>query len=263
MRVTALATWVCVLGALFGAAVPARAAIVTDTTTFAAYSVTYDSAVWGPLRFPFESVETLPFGDFGFARFFLDPNLRVSSDGSAGAPEQDVTGQIVFDAKPRYGLYGGNITQSGQWSTAGTGGVSVDGSVFDVTAPGGSFFFTQQQAFTSPLGPTADGMHGFYYIVGERSSFDRFDRLIVNYDLRLRAFAGTGSGVAQLASDVSDPSFLFGQGPYPGNNIVGTFASVYFERFPPAPTPVPEPGAMLLIAAASLAWCAMRPKRRR
>jgi hypothetical protein len=51
---------------------------------------------------------------------------------------------------------------------------------------------------------------GYYYIIGERSSFSRFDQLTISYDLLLRAGAMDGAGSAQLFSDISDPSFLGG-----------------------------------------------------
>ena len=69
---------------------------------------------------------------------------------------------------------------------------------------------------------------GFYYIIGERSSFSRFDQLTISYDLLLRATAMDGAGSALLFSDTSDPSFLGGSGPYPNSNVVGTFISVAF-----------------------------------
>ena len=68
--------------------------------------------------------------------------------------------------------------------------------------------------------------NGSNYIIGERSSFSRFDQLTISYDLLLRATAMDGAGSALLFSDTSDPSFLGGRGPYPNSNVVGTFISV-------------------------------------
>ncbi len=106
---------VLVLGAVIGGA-PARAALITDATTFTAFSVTYDSALWGNIRFPHEAdsfSQTLPVSQFGFGRWFFDPNLSVSSNGSAGPSELAITGEITLNAKPGWGLYNVNFTQSG------------------------------------------------------------------------------------------------------------------------------------------------------
>ncbi len=232
-----------VLGAVIGA--PARAALITDSTTFAAFSVTYDSALWGNIKFPHEAdsfSQTLPISQFGFGRWFFDPNLSVSSNGSAGPPQLAITGEITLNAKPGWGLYNVNFTQSGQWTTSGSGTVSIDGSFVDVVAPNAEFFFTNHQAFTSPLVQNGENASGFYYIIGERSSFSRFDQLTISYDLMLKAAALNSTGSAHLFSDISDPSFLGNPGPYPNSNIVGTFISVAFERT----TPVSEPSALVL-----------------
>jgi hypothetical protein len=225
---------------------PSRAALTTDSTTFAGFSITYDSAVWGNIKFPHEAdsfSQTLPISQFGFGRWFFDPNLSVSSNGSAGPSELAVTGEITLNAKPGWGLYNVNFTQSGQWTTSGSGMVSVDGSFVDVVAPNAEFFFTNHQAFTSPLVQNGENASGFYYIIGERSSFSRFDQLTISYDLLLRATVMDGAGSALLFSDTSDPSFLGGPGPYPSSNIVGTFFSVAFERT----TPISEPSALMLV----------------
>ncbi len=236
---------------LLGAAIcvaPSRAALITDSTTFAAFSVTYDNALWGNIKFPHEAdsfSQTLPVSRFGFGRWFFDPNLSVSSDGSAGPPELSISGEITLNAKPGWGLYHANFAQSGQWTTSGSGTVSVDGSFVDVAAPNAEFFFTNHQAFTSPLVQNGENESGYYYIIGERSSFSRFDQLTISYDLMLEA-AMNGTGSAHLFSDISDPSFLGNPpGPYPNSNIVGTFISVSFERA----TPVPEPSALMLLLA--------------
>jgi hypothetical protein len=235
------------LGALICVA-PSRAALITDSTTFTAFSVTYDSALWGSIKFPHQAdsfSQTLPISQFGFGRWFFDPNLSVSSNGSAGPSELAITGEITLNANPGWGLYHANFTQSGQWTTSGSGMVSVDGSFVDVVAPNAEFFFTNHQAFTSPLVQSGENANGFYYIIGERSSFSRFDQLTISYDLLLKATAMDGAGSAHLFSDSSDPSFLGGPGPYPYpySNIVGTFISVSFERT----TPVSEPSALTLI----------------
>ena len=151
-----------------------------------------------------------------------------------------ITGEITLTAKPGWGLYNVNFTQSGQWTTSGSV-VSVEGSFVDVVAPNAEFFFTNHQAFASPLVQSGENASGYYYIIGERSSFSRFDQLTISYDLMLQA-AMNGSGFAHLFSDISDPSFLGNPGPYPNSNIVGTFISVHFERM----TPISEPSALIL-----------------
>ena len=249
---------------LLGAAVcvaPSRAAVITDSTTFTAFSVTYDSAVWGNIRFPHEAdsfSQTLPISQFGFGRWFFDPNLSVSSNGSAGPPELAITGEITLNAKPGWGLYNATFIQSGQWTTSGAGMVSVDGSFVDVVAPNAEFFFTDHQAFTSHLVQNGENASGFYYIIGQRSSFSRFDQLTISYDLMLEAAAMNGSGSAHLFSDISDPSFLGNPGPYPNSNIVGTFISVAFERT----TPISEPSALMLALAGLFTLGLMRPGQR-
>jgi MYXO-CTERM domain-containing protein len=242
----------------------AHAATITDSTTFAGFSVTYDAAVWGPIRFAHEQDSfsgTLPVAQFGFGRFYFDPGFRVSSDGSAGPPEFRFRfrGQITIDAKPGWGLYYANFTQSGQWSTTGNGGVSVAGSVVDITAPNGEFFYDVQRAFTDPLVQGPDSASGYYYITRERSSFSKFDQLTIDLDILLEAFTPDGSGFARLASDVSDPSFLFGQGPYPNNNIVGTFLSIHYERVAIVDEP---PGSVLLLGGLFALWLARRRSER-
>jgi len=249
---------------LLGAAVcvaPSRAAVITDSTTFTAFSVTYDSAVWGNIRFPHEAdsfSQTLPISQFGFGRWFFDPNLSVSSNGSAGPPELAITGEITLNAKPGWGLYNATFIQSGQWTTSGSGMVSVDGSFVDVVAPNAEFFFTDHQAFTSHLVQNGENASGFYYIIGQRSSFSRFDQLTISYDLMLEAAAMNGSGSAHLFSDIGDPSFLGNPGPYPNSNIVGTFISVAFERT----TPISEPSALMLALAGLFTLGLMRPGQR-
>jgi len=223
--------------------------------------VTYDSALWGNIKFPHEAdsfSQTLPVSQFGYGRWFFDPNFSVSSDGSAGPSELAITGEITLTAKPGWGLYHVNFTQSGQWTTSGSGSVSVDGSFVDVVAPNGEFFFTNHQAFTSPLEQNGEDSSGYYYIVGERSSFSRFDQLTISYDLMLQATAPNGAGSAHLFSDISDPSYLGNLGPYPNSNIVGTFISVAFERT----TPVSEPGALLLVLAGLFTLGLIRPGQR-
>lgn len=121
--------------------------------------------------------------------------------------------------------------------------VSVDGSFVDVVAPNAEFFFTDHQAFSSPLAQNGENASGYYYIIGERSSFSRFDQLTISYDLLLEAAGMDGTGSAHLFSDTSNPSFLGGPGPYPNSNIVGTFISVAFERT----TPISEPSALMLV----------------
>lgn len=237
------------LSLLLGAVIcvaPSRAALITDSTTFTGFSVTYDSALWGNIRFPHEAdsfSQTLPISQFGFGRWFFDPKLSVSSNGSAGPSELAITGEITLNAKPGWGLYNVNFVQSGQWTTSGSGMVSVDGSFVDVVAPNAEFFFTDHQAFSSPLVQNGENASGYYYIIGERSSFSRFDQLTISYDLLLKAAAMDGTGSAHLFSDTSDPSFLGGPGPYPNSNIVGTFISVAFERT----SPISEPSALILV----------------
>ena len=227
---------------------PSRAALVTDSATFTGFSVTYDSAVWGNIKFAHEAdsfSQTLPISQFGFGRWFFDPNFSVSSNGSAGPPQLAITGEITLNAKPGWGLYNANFVQSGQWATSDGGTVSVDGSFVDVVAPNGDFFFTDHRAFTSPLVQNGENASGYYYIIGERSSFSRFDQLTISYDLLLSATAIDGGGSGHLFSDTSDPSFLGGPGPYPESNIVGTFISVAFERT----TPISEPSVLMLVLA--------------
>jgi hypothetical protein len=233
-----------VLGGVICAA-PARAALITDSTAFTAFSVTYDSALWGNIKFSHEAdsfSQSLPVSQFGYGRWFFDPNLSVSSNGTVGPSELAVTGEITLNAKPGWGLYYVNFTQSGQWTTSGSGTVSVEGSFVDVVAPSANFFFTNHQAFSSPLVQNGENASGYYYIIGERSSFSRFDELTISYDLMLEAAALNGTGFAHLFSDISDPSFLGNLGPYPNSNIVGTFISVHFERT----TAVSEPSALML-----------------
>lgn len=232
------------------ASVPVRAATITDSTTFVGFSVTYDSAVWGPIKHAFEADSfggPVPVVQFGFGRFFLDPGLTVSSDGSSGPSQLSISGQIVVTAKPGYGLYSANATQSGQWSTTGLGSVSVAGSLFDINAPGASFFYNDQRAFTGVLAQNADQANGFYYIINERSSLSRFGELTIDYDIELAALADA-AGFARLFSDTSDPSTLFTPGPYPGagSNIVGTFLSIHYERF----AVVDEPPVLALLICA-------------
>ncbi len=242
----------------------ASATTLTDTTTFQALSVGYDSAVWGPIKSPFEAdafAGSPPVDQFGFARFFLDPNLSVSSDGSAGPPQLSLTGQIVLTAKPGWGLYDASFTQSGKWTTDGPGTVSVAGSIVDIMAANGQFFFDSQRAFTGVLNQTPASGDGYYYIYSEKSSFSRFDQMTIDYDIRLSATAGLNGELAGLASDLSDPSFLGHAGPYdPDFNIVGTFVSVAFER---VASPVPEPGTYMTLLAglASLVPVARRRHR--
>ena len=246
-----------VLAFAFLTAAPVKAATITDSTTFVGFSVTYDAAVWGPIKHAFEADSfggPVPVVQFGFGRFFLDPGFRVSSDGSNGPPLLSVSGQIVVTAKPGYGLYYANATQSGQWSTTGSGTVSVAGSLFDIHAPGGSFFYNDQRAFTGGLTQGPDLSEGFYYIINERSSLSRFGELTIDYDIELAALAGA-AGFAQLASDTSDPSYLFGPGPYPGSNVVGTFLSIHYERF----ATVDEPPAAALLLAGVLVLRLARP----
>lgn len=53
---------------------PSRAALITDSTTFTGFLVTYDSALWGNIRFPHEAdsfSQTLPISQFGFGRWTL------------------------------------------------------------------------------------------------------------------------------------------------------------------------------------------------
>ena len=75
-----------------------QAMILTDSNTFDGFSVTYDSDVWGGLKFPHEAdsySQTLPVAQFGYGRFFFDPAFRVSSDGTSGPSELRVTGEIT------------------------------------------------------------------------------------------------------------------------------------------------------------------------
>jgi hypothetical protein len=248
-----------VLAAVVVAAAPVRAATITDSTTFVGFSVTYDAAVWGTLKHAHEADAfggPVPVVQYGFGRFFFDPGFRLSSDGSRGPSQLSVSGQIVVTAKHGYGLYYANVAQSGQWTTTGSGSVSVADSLFDIHAAGGSFFHNDQRAYTGILSQGTDQANGYYYILNERSSFSRFGELVIDYDIELAALAGT-AGFAQLASDVSDPSYLFGPGPYPGSNIVGTFLSIHYERF----APVAEPPLPALLLAGLLAiGFARRPR---
>lgn len=234
----------------------ARAATVTDSTTFNAFSVSYDAAVWGPIRFAHEAdsfTGTLPVDQFGFGRFFLDPGFGVSSDGSSGPAQLAISGQIVITAKPGWGLYNVNFTQSGQWATVGSGFVSVAGSIVDILA-NGDFFYDDQRAFVDLLAQGPDGANGYYYIIRERSSFSRFGEMTIDYDIQLTAMAADTNGFARLASDPSDPSFLGGTGPYPASNIVGTFISVSYERV----TLVSEPSGLVLLIVGLLALSTAR-----
>lgn len=241
----------------------AQSALVTDTSTFQGFSVTYDSAVWGTLLSAREVdsfTQTQPVVQFGSGSFFLDPNLRVSSDGSAGPSSLTIQGQIVLDAKPGWGLYSAGFTQSGQWAITGTGAVSVDGSFIDISATNGQFFYTDQRAFTNPLTQGGDAQNGYYYIIGERSSLSRYGQLIIDYDIRLSALAANQPGSAQLFSDASDPSFLNRPGPYPDSNVVGTFVSVSYERV--APVPVPASLPLLFSGLAALSFLRRRRAKR-
>src|SRR5689334_2583316 len=119
------------LAAVLAFAPAVNAATLTDASTFAGFSVTYDEA-FGPLLFPHEAdsfTGTLPVSQFGFGRFFLDPAFGASSDGSAGPSDFTASGEIVLTAKPGWALYDTAFIQSGQWTTTGTGSVSVDGSL--------------------------------------------------------------------------------------------------------------------------------------
>ncbi len=231
---------------------------MTDSTTFAGFSVTYDQALWGAIKFPFEAdsfTQTLPVSQFGFGRLFLDPQLQVSSDGSAGPSALNLTGQIVLNAKPGWGLYDVNFTQSGQWTATGSGAVSVDGSFVDVSAPNAQFFYTDHRAFVSPLSDGPSGTTGYYYIIGERSSLSSFDQLTIDYDIHLSAFTPAEPGFANLFSDTSNPVFLGGPGPYPDSNIVGTFVSASFERV--AAVPEPEQYGLIFAGLGAL-WLSRR-----
>lgn len=235
----------------------AHSAIITDSTTFDGFSITYDAAVWGPVRFPYEAdafTGVPPVSQSGFGRFFFDPGFSVSSDGTMGPPRLDVSGQITITASPGWALYYANFTQSGQWSTTGSGVASVAGSVVDISAPNAQFFFVDKRAFTSTLVQGPDNASGFYYIINESSSLSLFGELTIDYDIHLAASSAEPSGYAQLMSDVSDPSYLGGPGPYPGSNIVGTFVSVFYERV----AVLPEPSGVALFALALFAMCFAR-----
>lgn len=216
----------------------ANATIVTDSTSFEAFSITYDDAIFGTLKFTKEADSfsgTLPVSQYGYGRFFLDPGFSVSSDGSAGPSSLRVTGQIIITAKPGWGLYHANFTQSGQWHTDGSGAVSVENSYLDISAPNTQFFYNDHQAFTDVLTDTSAGKDGYYYVIGEQSTSARVDQLALSYDFNFSAAAGASTcepngGSALLYSDTSDPSYLGGPGPYPTSNIVGTIISIDFER---------------------------------
>ena len=101
---------------------------------------------------------------------------------------------------------------------------------------------------------------GYYYVIGERSSFSRFDQLTINYDLLLKTQSLDPLGSAKLFSDTSDPSFLGSLGPYPASNIVGTFVSVGYERV--ATTTVPLPATIWLLGSGLLGWAGVARKRK-
>jgi len=233
------------LAAVLAIASAANAATITDASTFAGFSVTYDDA-FGPLLFPHEAdsfTGTLPVSQFGFGRFFLDPAFAASSDGSTGPGDFTASGQIVLTAKPGWGLYDTAFIQSGQWTTTGTGSVSVAGSLVDVTAPDGQFFFTDQRAFAHPLTQTSDGAAGYYYVFGERSSLTAYAQMTIDYDIHLQASAN-GGGFARIANDASDLNAFFASPTiYPESNVVGTFISVAYERV----SAVPEPSTIALL----------------
>jgi hypothetical protein len=238
----------------------ARAALVTDSSSFNAFSVTYDSAVWGAIKFAYEAdafTGAPPVDQFGFGQFFLDPGFKASSNGADGPPQFSISGQIVINAKPGWGLYNVNFTQSGQWTTLGSGVASVAGSVVDILA-NGSFFYDDQRTFTDVLTTLPNGDSGYYYIIRERSSLSRFGEMTIDYDIELTATALDPNSLAQLASDASDPSFLGGQGPYPASNIVGTYINVSFERI----ARVPEPSALALLGCGWLAMAVLGLGRR-
>jgi len=242
----------------------AHGALITDSSSFTAFSVTYDQAVWGTLKFAHEAdsfTGTLPISQFGFGRFFFDPGFKVSSDGSAGPTNFTLNGQIIFNAKPGWGLYDINFVQSGQWAATGSGAVSVNGSFVDVSGANAQFFFTDHRAFTDLLFQAPDGENGYYYIIGERSSISRFNQLTIDYDIELNATTN-GPGFAKLFSDVSDPSTLGGSGPYPsGSNVVGTFVSASFERV--AVTPEPASYVLVLVGLAMFWFVGITCRNRR
>lgn len=243
----------------------AHAALVTDTTTFTAFSVTYDETAWGPILFPREAdsfSQTLPVSQYGYGRFYFDPELMASSDGSFGPSHLRITGRITFTTKPGWGLSHIDFDHVGQWTTTGSGGVSVADSFVDVSAPNTQFFYENHAAVSPPLEVTPNGTHGYYYITGERSTFSRSQQLSIDYDLQLSATIASEPGYARIWSDPSDPSYLWTPGLYPATNIVGTFVSASFERI----TPVPEPRTSLLVAVGSIAmllWLRLRKKARR
>ena len=239
-----------------------QAMILTDSKTFDGFSVTYDSDVWGGLKFPHEAdsySQTLPVAQFGYGRFFFDPAFRVSSDGTSGPSELRVTGEITLTAKSGWGLYNANFTQSGQWASSGSGTVDVGSSFVDIVAPNTQFFYTNHQAFAKPLTQNSGMTNGYYYVIGERSSFSRLDQLTIRYDLLLKAQVLNQLGSAKLFSDSSNPSFLGTLGPYPASNIVGTFVSVGYERI--ATTTVPIPTTIWLFGSGLLGLAGFARKR--
>jgi len=222
---------------------PAEAAVVTDSTTFTAFSVTYDAEVWGAIQFAREADSfsgTLPVAQFGFGRFFLEPGFALASDSSSGPAALGVSGSFTITAKPGFGVYSAGFQHTGRWSVRGSGTVSVEGSVVNVDGAGTSFFFNRQDAFTEPLLPLSgqdpEVTSGYYFVVGERSSLTKVDELTITYDLRFAASASNPLSAATLFSDPVDEAHL--SGSYPATNVVGTGVFVDFERLAPVPEPL-------------------------
>lgn len=230
------------------ASTASTAAMITDSTTFTAYSFTYDDAQWGPVRNAREAdsfKQTLPVEQWGFGIFFLEPRVRLSSDGSDGPAQARLTGQIRLQAKPGFGLYDLNMTHSGDWMTRGGASVSTAGSSIEVSAPNGQFFYDVQQTTNEPLFTDGEDTYGYFFVSGEKSSFSRFDRMTIDYDLR---YAVSAPGPDDLALLATDPSTLVEVRDYPQYYDIGTFVSASFERI----AVVPEPSSFSLLACVAL-----------
>lgn len=235
-----------VLAGCFAASVilsPAAHSVpIVDETTFQAFTVTYDPGSLGMLQFGYEAdpFTGLPPADqFGFGRMFFSPAVRAETSSVEPSSAASLTGEIRLDAKPGWGLYNANFTQSGQWRTSGSGTVGVDRSAIDIDLGSSSPFYNDNRSFLGNLSSDS----GFYYLIREVSTFDRLSSVVIRYSINLAAIAPTSTDSALIFADIADPTTLGTPGPYFGSNIVGTFLSASFERV----EVVSEPGQLSLV----------------